>query len=67
MPTALLWHPEKPQFTIEAQWLSFVVRFSPDALVVDAELSWTAKAFATQSHREQAVRFIDSIATDLGL
>ena len=67
IPTELKWHPEKPQFTIRAQWLSFVVRFTPERLEVDAELSLAAKAFATHKHRQKAVRFIDSIATDLGL
>ncbi len=55
------------QFTIRAQWLSFVVGFIYDVLEVDAELSLAAKTFATQTHRQNAVRFIDSIATDLGL
>ncbi len=64
VPTELQWHPDRPQFTIRAQWLSFVVRFTHE---VDAELSLAAKAFATQTHRQNAVRFIDSIATDLGL
>ena len=67
VPTELQWHPDKPQFTIRAQWLSFVVRFTHDVLEVDAELSLAAKAFATQKHRQNAVRFIDSIANDLGL
>ena len=38
-----------------------------NVLEVDAELSLAAKTFATQTHRQKAVRFIDSIATDLGL
>jgi hypothetical protein len=67
VPTELLWHPEKPQFTIRARLLSFIVRFSPEVLEVDAELSLAAKAFATQTHRQDAVRFIDSIVTELGL
>jgi hypothetical protein len=67
VPTELKWHPEKPQFTIRAQWVSFVVRFTPDLLEVDAQLSLAAKAFATQKHRQNAVGIIDSIATDLGL
>ena len=67
MPTELQWHPDKPQFTIRAQWLSFVVRFTHDILEVDAELSLAAKTFATQTHRQNAVLIIDSIATDLGL
>ena len=67
VPTELHWHPEKPQFTIRSQWLSFVVQFTHEVLVVDAELSLAAKMFATQKHRQNAVHFIDSIATDLGL
>jgi hypothetical protein len=43
------------------------VRFTPEILEVDAELSLAAKAFATQAHRQTAVRFIDSIAAELGL
>lgn len=67
MPTELHWHPERPQFTIRAPLLSFVVRFTPEAMAVDAELSLAAKALATQQHRRVAVQFIDSIATELGL
>ena len=67
MPTELLWHPVKPEFTIRAPLLSFVVHFTPDALQVVAELSLAAKAFATQQHRRDAIHFIDSIAADLGL
>ena len=67
MPTDLQWHPEKPQFTIRASLVSFVVRFTSEAMAVEAELSLAAKALATQQHRRDAVRFIESIATDLGL
>ena len=67
VPTELQWHSDRPQFTIRAQWLSFVVRFTHDVLEVDVELSLAAKAFATQTHRQNAVRFIDSIANDLWL
>ncbi|MDG3007097.1 hypothetical protein [Paludisphaera mucosa] len=67
MPTELQWNPDRSQFTIRAQWLSFIVRFTAGVMQVDAELSLAAKAMATQTHRRDAVRFIDSIATDLGL
>jgi hypothetical protein len=67
IPTELRWHPEKPQFTIGSQWLSFVVHFTPETLVVDAELSLAAKMMATKENRRMAVQFIESIATDLGL
>jgi len=65
--TELQWHPDQPQFTIRSHWVSFVVRFTPEILQVDAQLSLTAKALATQEHRQRAVRIIDAIATDLGL
>ena len=51
----------------ELQWLFFVVRFTHEMLAADAELALAAKAFATQTHRQDAVRFIDSIVNDLGL
>ncbi len=67
MPTELHWHAEKPQFTIRSKLLSFVVYFSHDLLVVDAELTLAAKLMATKENRETAVKFIDSLANDLGL
>jgi hypothetical protein len=65
--TELHWHPAKPQFTIRSKLLSFVVNFTPDDLVVDAELTLAAKMFATDGHRKQAVTFIESLADDLNL
>jgi hypothetical protein len=44
-----------------------VVHFTPENLVVDAEMSLAAKVLATKENRENAVRFIESIANDLGL
>ena len=67
MPAELHWHKEKPQFTIRSQWLSFVVHFTHEHMVVDAELSLAAKMLATPANRQTAVRFIESIANDLGL
>jgi hypothetical protein len=67
IPTELHWHRDKPQFTIRSKWLSFVVHFTPENLVVDAEMSLAAKVLATKENRENAVRFIESIANDLGL
>ena len=58
---------EKPQFTIRSEWLSFIVHFTHEDLVVDAELTLAAKMLATRKHREDAVKFIESIADDLGL
>jgi hypothetical protein len=65
--TELHWHPAKPQFTLKSRWLSFHGHFTPEKLVVDAELTLTAKMMATDAHRGQAVRFIDAIAEELGL
>jgi hypothetical protein len=65
--TELHWHPAKPQFTLKSKWLSFVGHFTPEKLVVDAELSLAAKMMATPEQRSKAVDFIDSIANDLDL
>jgi hypothetical protein len=65
--TELHWHEEKPQFTIRSKLLSFVVHFTHELMVVDAELTLAAKVLATRENRETAVKFIDSIANDLGL
>jgi hypothetical protein len=67
VPAELHWHPEKPQLTIRSKELSFVVHFTREDLVVDAELSLAAKMFATRKHRADAVKIIDSVANDLGL
>ncbi len=67
LPTELHWHAEKPQFTIRSQLLSFVVHFTAEHMVVDAEYSLAAKMLATKENRATAVRFIDAIADDLGL
>ncbi|MGP0062213.1 MAG: hypothetical protein ACLQGP_01255 [Isosphaeraceae bacterium] len=67
VPAELHWHQEKPQFVIRSKWLSFIVHFTPEDLVVDAELTLAAKMFATQTHREKAVKIIESVADHLGL
>ena len=67
MPAELHWHRDRPQFTIQSEWLSFIVHFTPEDLVVDAELSLAAKMLATRKHREDAVRIIESVADNLGL
>ena len=67
MPTEMSWHAAKPELTIRAQWISFVVKFAHDRMVVDAELSLAAKMFATDENRRHAVRFIESVANDLNL
>ncbi len=68
IPTELRWHTTHPQFTIKSPLLSFIVNFTPDdRMVVDAELSLAARMLASDANRKQAVRFIESIAVDLGL
>jgi hypothetical protein len=52
---------------IRSKWLSFIVQFTDRDLVVDAELSLTAKILATQKNREEAVKIIESVANHLGL
>lgn len=67
IPTELHWHPEKPQFTIRSPWASFIVEFTTDQMIIDAELSLAAKMLATKENRRTAVELIDSIANDLNL
>jgi hypothetical protein len=67
VPTEFQWHRDKPQFTIRSQWLSFIVWFTPEKFVVDAEFSLLAKTFVTQENRKTAVQMIASIADELGL
>jgi hypothetical protein len=67
VPAELSWHAAKPEFTIRAAGIAFVVNFAHDRMVVDAELSLAAKMLATDEHRRHAVRFIESVADDLNL
>jgi hypothetical protein len=67
VPTELSWHVAKPELTIRSRGIAFIVNFTHDRMVVDAELSLTAKMFATDENRRQAVRFIESVAADLNL
>jgi hypothetical protein len=67
VPTELHWHAHEPRFTIRSALMSFVVRFTPEVLVVDAELTLAAKVLATKDNRASAVRIIEAIAEELGL
>ncbi len=68
VPTELTWHAVRPEFTIRSSLMSFVVNFTSDErMVVDAELSFAARMLASEANRKQAVRFIESIAVELGL
>jgi hypothetical protein len=67
VPMEVIDHPTKPELTIKTRWLSFIVQFNAETVVVDAELSLAAKVFATEKNRQVAIDFIDSIANDLNL
>jgi hypothetical protein len=67
VPAELSWHSAKPELTIRAKGMAFVVNFTHDRMVVDAELSLAAKMFATNENRRHAVRIIESVVDDLNL
>ena len=67
VPAELRWDASKPEFAVVTQWLSLLARFTPEQLVVDAELTLAAKMFATAENKKTAVRIIESLADDLGL
>jgi hypothetical protein len=67
IPTELSWNGAGPELTIRSQWISFIVLFMPERMVVNAELSLAAKMFATDENRRHAVQFIESMANDLNL
>jgi len=65
--TEMHWHQDRPQFSIRSNWLSFHVGYTPDRMVVEAELSFAARMMITDAHRRQAVAVIHSIAEELNL
>ncbi len=68
IPTEFRWHSTRPEFTIRSKLLSLIVHFTQDdRMVVNAELTLAAKLMATDKNRREAVTFIESIATDVGL
>jgi hypothetical protein len=67
IPTELSWHTAKPELTIRSKWISVIVNFAHERMVVSAELSLAAKMFASDENRRHAVRFIESVANDLNL
>ena len=67
IPAEMFWSGVKPELTIRSQWISFVVRFTQERMVVDAELSLTAKMLITDQHRRDAVDLIHRVANDLDL
>ena len=67
VPTELIGDLTKPEMTIRTKWLSFIIQFTKESLVVNAELSLAARMLATAENRKVAVQFINSIADDLNL
>jgi hypothetical protein len=67
VPAELSWNTAKPELTIRSQWISFIVNFTRDRMLVSAELSLAAKMLATDENRRHAVRLIDSVADKLNL
>ena len=67
LATEMHWHKDKPQFSIRSSWASFNVGYTPERLVVEAELSLAARLVVKDEHRRQAVAFIDAIADELDL
>ena len=65
--TELSWHAARPELTIRARGIAFVVNFTHDRMIVDAELSFAAKMLATDENRRHAVWLIESVAADLNL
>jgi hypothetical protein len=63
----LCWSGAKPELIIRSQWISFIVHFTQERMVVDAELSLTAKMFVTDQHRRDAIDLIHNVADDLDL
>ena len=67
VPAELSWNVAEPELTIRSQWISFIVHFTRERMLVNAELSLAAKMFATDENRRHAVRFIESVANHLNL
>jgi hypothetical protein len=67
IPAELSWNGAKPHLTIRSQWISFIVHFTQERMVVDAELSLAAKMFVTDQHRRNAIDLFHSVANDLDL
>ncbi len=67
IPVDFSWNKTQSSITIGSKWVSFLIHFVNDRMVVDAELSFTAKMLATEKNRKQVVGLISSVADDLRL
>jgi hypothetical protein len=65
VPAELHWDWENSQFTLRANGLVFTMHLTGADLVVDAELVPAATLLATQRHREEAAKIVESTANDL--
>ncbi len=67
IPVEFSWNKNRSSITIGSKWVSFLIHFVHDKMVVDAELSFAARLLATESNRRQVVTLIRSVADDLRL
>jgi hypothetical protein len=67
IPVRLTWGQGEPSFLIASQWASFLVSFTQDRLIVDAQLSLAARMLATEKNRQSVINIINSIAEELKL
>ena len=67
IPVNFSWNLSRSSITIGSKWVSFMIHFAQDMMVVDAELSFAAKMLATDSNRRQVINLINSVADDLRL
>jgi len=65
--TRFEWHPDRNGFALKSSWATFQVRFTEGRMVVDAELSFAARIFATDENRALVRDFIDGIVDELHL
>jgi hypothetical protein len=67
IPAKLEWHTTRPELIIRSSWISFLVQFHADHMVVLAELSMAARLFATDENRRRVVQYINALADELNL
>lgn len=67
IPVEFSWNKARSSITIGSKWVSFLIHFAHDRMVVDAELSFAARMLATEKNRREVVTLISSVADDLRL
>jgi len=67
IPMELGWTRGHQSLTIVSKWVSFLVHFANDRMVVDAEMTLAARVFATDSNRQKIITLIDDVVDQLEL